>query len=339
MGAETFTLTLDDQGNSIAVTINDTSITPPTGEEVFTTNGTFTVPDDIYVLDIFMVGGGGGGQPGQYSYGSGGGGGGGNWTHYEGVSVQPGDTFTVVVGQGGSGGSVSTNSPFEIVTTSSSSGSTKYPQAGTVTNATNGGNTTIKHNVAEETDSVSGTAGGGLAASGTGGTGGSGGAGAVTSLHLLSITTTIHTTIGSGTGRNKADEVRPGGGGGPRTAGDGGYGRGDFYRSSGGFNYYKASPGGDGGGVYLNDGTNQGANGTDAPPLGTSNYNYTGAGDGGNGGTAVGNAYGAGGGGGAGGRIRNQTIISGGTNYYYRWFLSHAGQNGGNGAVRFAWGA
>ena len=336
MANETFTLTIDNTTESVSVTIVDTSQSPQSGSETFTTNGTFTVPANVTSVDIFMVGGGGGGQPGQYSYGSGGGGGGGGACFVTGFSVSPGDTFTVEVGAGGTGGSLSTNSPFETVNGSS----TKYPQSGTVTNATSGGTTRVKHNVAGETDQWSYLVYGGNAAAGTGGVAGAGGNMPTTSLWATSRSNNVTAPIPDvSNGVNRSSDTIPGGGGGCWYGGNGGQGKGDFYRSSGGYNYYKASPGGDGGGQSLSSGTTNGSNGSNAPALYSSgSYNYTGAGDGGVGGDVNQTGYGGGGGGGAGGIIRNQTIISYGT-FTYRWFLGHAGQNGSPGAVRFTWGS
>jgi hypothetical protein len=335
MGAETFTLTLDDQGNSIAVTINDTSITPPSGEEFFTQSGTFTVPQNVSNINIYAVGAGGGADAGQYSTGSSGGGGGGAYVEVIGYTVTPGDTISVYVGTGGAGGECSTNSPFEIVSTNSSTGLTKYPQSGTITAGGNGGNTYIVHNSITVFTAGAGSRGVVLA-------GGAGGSGSVHST--VSSLADSHDIIDGNAGENGGSgngAVFPGGGGGAGNAGRGGTGRGDFYRSNGGYNYHKAANGGQGGGMHLYGGVtaNPGSNGNDAPVLYSGSLNYTLAQDGRPGGIQTGNAYGGGAGGGVGGRIRNQTIISGGTNYYYRWFLGKDSDNGTQGAVRFAWGA
>jgi len=159
---------------------------------------------------------------------------------------------------------------------------------------------------------------------------------------LATNVTEINGTNGN-TGTSGNSGKFPGGGGGAGQAGQGGNGRGEFYRSSGGFNYYKAGSGGNGGGAYLYGGYTAGSDGSNAPALVVSTsplqFNYNGGTTGGATGTATGSAYGGGGGAGAGGQIRAQTIISGGTNYYYFWYLAGVGQSGGDGAVRFAWGA
>lgn len=323
MATETFTITLDGIGTSTSVTINDTSQSAVAGSQLLTSSGTFTVPTGVTSINVYAVGGGAGGPPGQYSSGSGNGGGGGSYARVTGLTVQPGDVFTVSVGDGGIGGSVSTNSPFETV----NGASQKYPQAGTVTNATAGGTTTV-------TWSRSGSDIGAINC--YGGSTNRGGGSAQGDAALITAATDYDFRVGGNGGT--AGTVTAGGGGGGGYGGMGGRGLGAFHRSSGGYNYYKAASGGDGGGMRLFGGTTQGSGGTNAPALGSGPYNYTGATDGGDGGDSGGDAYGQGGGGGAGGRIRDQTIYSGSYSYTYRWFLAHSGQNGGAGAVRFAWG-
>ncbi len=331
MANETFTLTLDDIPSvSASVTINDTSQTPAAGEQILTSNGSFVVPANVTTLSIFMVGGGGGGMCGQYSSGSGRGGGGGAYYGITDLTVQAGDVFTVQVGGAGLAGYCSTNSPFETVNGSSN----YYPQAGSVTNSTSGGNTQITW-ARSGTDLGTALCGGGASGYNNGGGGSS-------SIDTVFIDNSV-SYVGTGSVL-RANASAPtstkasGGGGGGGYGGKGGQGIGQFHRSTGGYNYYKAQHGGNGGGMRLYGGTNVGSTGSDAPALGTSNYNYSGAGDGGDGGTATGSAFGFGGGGGAGGMIRDQTIYSYGSQYRYRWFLAGSGENGGGGAVRFAYG-
>ena len=326
MANETFTLTLDGLGNTTDITINDTSQTPAVGESIFTTNGTFTVPANVTLIDIYAVGGGAGGQPGKYSSGSGGGGGGGGYFALEGMTVSSGDTFSVIVGGAGNGGSVSTNSPFETV----DGASAYYPQSGTVTDPGSGLDTSIVWS--QGGTSVAG--GGSVAVGNAGGVGG----GVSMASSMTAVTTTTTEKVGGSGNGNSGVTVYPGGGGGAGYGGQGGTGRGWFHRSTGGYNYHKAAKGGEGGDMHLTGGTTVGSTGTASPALGTGPYNYTGAGAGGNGGTATGNAYGHGGGGGAGGMIRDQTIYSGYYQYRYRWFLAGSGGAGGQGAVRFSYG-
>lgn len=74
------------------------------GTQSFKTPGsaTWTVPTGVYRIWISLVGGGGGG--GGWSSSPGGGGGGGGMTYRYPVTVFPGDTVNVVVGQGGASG-------------------------------------------------------------------------------------------------------------------------------------------------------------------------------------------------------------------------------------------
>lgn len=76
------------------------------GQSIFTASGTFTVPSNVYKVDVFMVNGGNGGTGYRTSdnnenlYGGHGGGGGYVLTQ-KGISVSPGQSFAVVVGAGG----------------------------------------------------------------------------------------------------------------------------------------------------------------------------------------------------------------------------------------------
>ena len=73
------------------------------GKEVFTSNGTFTVPTGITRIKLTMVGGGGGGGGGYNDNAAGGGGGAGvieNWWY----PVTPAAELAVVIGAGGTGG-------------------------------------------------------------------------------------------------------------------------------------------------------------------------------------------------------------------------------------------
>lgn len=73
------------------------------GEQLFTANGTFVVPDGVSTLVVTAVGGGGGGGAGGGGQ-SGGAGGRGSVTSSIPVPVTPGESIPVIVGQGGIGG-------------------------------------------------------------------------------------------------------------------------------------------------------------------------------------------------------------------------------------------
>lgn len=78
------------------------------GQQIFTTGGTFTVPNRVTSVDVFLVAGGNGGETSWQSggdptsYRGGDGGGGGLTATYKGVAVTPGQQIAVVVGAGGS---------------------------------------------------------------------------------------------------------------------------------------------------------------------------------------------------------------------------------------------
>ena len=79
---------------------------PPVGQQTFTSSGTWTAPAGVTSVCVVCVGGGGGGL--QYStqnYSmSGGGGGGLGWKNN--IAVVAGNSYTVVVGAGGSSGGI-----------------------------------------------------------------------------------------------------------------------------------------------------------------------------------------------------------------------------------------
>lgn len=93
---------------SVASMLTPTGIGPPPGirgHQEYTAAGTytFTVPDNVYVIEDTVVAGGGGGGAanGSTNAGTGGGGGGYSWGVF---NVTPGQEITVVVGAGGAGG-------------------------------------------------------------------------------------------------------------------------------------------------------------------------------------------------------------------------------------------
>lgn len=89
--------------------------------QVFTSNGTFTIPSGITALKVTLIGGGGGG--GAYTNeGAAGGGAGATCIKYL-TGLTPGNTLSVVVGAGGAGG----------VYYSGSAGGQSYVASGTQT--------------------------------------------------------------------------------------------------------------------------------------------------------------------------------------------------------------
>lgn len=131
----------------------------PSGQEVFTTSGSFIVPIDVTsVSAVVVAAGGGGGGSGDTDETGGGGGGGG--LAYATFAVTPGETLTVTVGTGGSGGGADDNG--------GAGSASSIARSGTPLVAANGGS--------GGTHRGAGGAGGAVT-TGTGGTGGVGGAG------------------------------------------------------------------------------------------------------------------------------------------------------------------
>lgn len=151
--------------------------TTVSGQQAYTTPGTYswTVPANVYDVDVVAVGGGGGGAtyPGQFG---GGGGGGLGWKNN--ISVAPGQQYIVVVGAGGALGYGGGDSYF-------ASSSVVYGQGGqtasgggsggsyTGDGGGNGGNGIAGPNV----DGAGGSGGGAGGYSGNGGAGGQNGSG------------------------------------------------------------------------------------------------------------------------------------------------------------------
>lgn len=112
-GTESFTVSIRQSSSSSTdlatcspITIYDTSIGPT--NQTFYSSGTWTCPSGVYSVNVLCIGGGGGGgratsPSASYTDGGGGGGGGLGWKNS--ISVSPGTTYSVVVGNGGSGSS------------------------------------------------------------------------------------------------------------------------------------------------------------------------------------------------------------------------------------------
>lgn len=86
-----------------------TCMTTAHGRKAFTSSGTWTIPTNVRSVNLFAVGGGSGGDGGHiyvayHDTASGCGGGGGYTSYVNNVVVTPGETLTVNVGAGGSGG-------------------------------------------------------------------------------------------------------------------------------------------------------------------------------------------------------------------------------------------
>lgn len=88
--------------------------------QLFTSNGTWVVPDGVNVIWVDAAAGGGGGAGGYYSGTPGGGGGGGsageNCSFLQ-LPVTPGETVTLGIGSGGAGGAVNASGVYGGSTT------------------------------------------------------------------------------------------------------------------------------------------------------------------------------------------------------------------------------
>lgn len=138
------------------------------GIQIFTSNGTFTVPENVGVIYISACGGGGGGAGGQNSYAGGGGGGGGIIYKYP-AFVTPGQQIAITVGAGGAGGTGVTNTTSASVL-GKAGGSTVIGDLITVPGGQGGGAHTSTNSAGTKTY----TAYYGGASWGGGGTGGAG---------------------------------------------------------------------------------------------------------------------------------------------------------------------
>lgn len=154
-------------------------ITPP-GEQIYTTPGTYswTAPEGVTSVSVVAIGGGGNGYVG--------GGGGGGLGYKNNIAVVPGNSYTVVVGSGSSGGSSTKvnggNSYFINTSTVVGYGGTAYVSFSSGGGGTggsyvgdgggNGGNGGAREGLGPSPDWGGGGGAGGYA--GNGGNGGSG---------------------------------------------------------------------------------------------------------------------------------------------------------------------
>jgi len=272
----TVTIRATDTGDASAYAdLTFTIETNLSGEAVFTTVGTtyWTVPTNVTSVCVVAVGGGGSGLGSHSSDGAGGGGGGLGWKNN--ITVNPGSTYKVVVGNGGLASSTSSSSPDPGDVSYFINTSTVAGYGGT-----GGGNLDAGVSAG---GSYTGDGGGSGGAGGAGGLwgGGGGGAGGYSGSGGSGATyPSSNSTSGNGGG---------GGGGYYGHGGGGGGGVGIYGEGTSGTNGTSSSLGGNGG-----SGGNNGAN--------ESSDLY----GGGNGG-----AYGGGGGGGADGSRPNSSGAQG----------------------------
>ena len=128
----------------------------PTGQQLFTSNGTFTVPDDVTSISVVCVGGGGGGGTSDQDDELGGGGGGGALAYVNNITTTPGESLTITVGAGGAAGG-------------GNGGNSSLSRGGTTLCSAGGGQG------GDDVDSGGDGGNGGTVITGTGGSGGSGG--------------------------------------------------------------------------------------------------------------------------------------------------------------------
>jgi hypothetical protein len=359
-GEETLLLTLDGLSVTSSVIINDSSANP-TGSVAFYSPGAtvWTVPSGVTSIDMVAVGGGGGGMVGRGSDGSGGGGAGGGLAYCNNITVSPGDTFTITVGAGGNRGDCSgyyTDNYYKVFVDSDFTANITWSPVssgyGTITDPTNGGNSTVKDS--GNNTIIYGNGGGKAYNARSGGFGGT-----------FQTNSDYGTTRGGGngmagggggvaTGNNSAG----GGGGGAAgydNSGDtssggggrGGQGRAQHASTNSNGDLKKNGLAGRGGGVELHGKGTTGGTGTRSPYLVTYSYPYTDYTDATNGGVGSNSndatiSVGGGGGGGNGGRIRYQDYNANNNNAasYYKWFAVAQGpDNAQDGGVRIQWGA
>ena len=281
------------------VTISDPSAAA-VGQQEYTTPGTYswTCPSGVTSVCVVVVGGGGGGNGG---YGHGGGGGG--LAYKNNISVTPGQSYTVVVGDGGTGGTDDDGSIWTVSPNVTAGGASYFSTTSTV-RATGGAAGTTW-----------GSAAGGTKTAGDGG--GNGGLAAV-----------------SGAGYHW------GGGGAGGYSGDGGRtgSSSSSYAGHAGQDYYgHDGAGGGGGGAGYNTGHEPGGGGG-----GVGIYGEGTAGSGGAGGSPPAISAAGGGSGGSDGAFSYSYGATGsaGGNYGGGGGCGYStGGDGAGGAVRIIWGS
>lgn len=93
------------------------------GEAEFTVPGTYSweCPENVTRISVLVIGGGGGGDAGSDLIGVGGGGGGGALAFRNNVTVVPGQTYTIIVGDGGFGQNTVSGTTVQVSTAGNSS--------------------------------------------------------------------------------------------------------------------------------------------------------------------------------------------------------------------------
>ena len=218
-------------GVNISTANINVSIDTPIGQLEFTTPGTYswTVPLGVSSVSVVAIGGGGAGQINS-TYSSGGGGGGLGWKNN--ISVTPGQTYTVVVGEGGARKGTAN-------TTQAPSGTESYfIDTSTVVGYGGEGGKYFANIIAD-------VAKGGTYVGDGGGNGGDGGGGSGTLAYALGGGGAGGYSGDGGYGGvyNVAGQNGTGGGGG----GGGGGGSSDFSGAGGGVGIYGEGPSGTGG--------------------------------------------------------------------------------------------
>ena len=237
--------------------VNTGNVNAPVGQQEWTVGGTYnwTCPDGVYHISVVAVGGGGASSgynafSGQYEEGNGGGGGGLGYNND--VQVTPGQSYTVVVGQGG-----------QVQTIPQSAGGSYTNQLGDSyfidRNVVKGGG---GQNALPDLNSAA-AAGGDYAGDG-GSNGGAGGR-------------STGSSSPAGGGGGAAGYSGNGGDGGTNTTGAAGQGGGGGGGSYGYISPSKITNGGGGGGVGLQGEGSNGAGGTlPTGPMGESIITTTG---------------------------------------------------------------
>ena len=276
------------------------------GEAEFTTPGTYSweCPENVTRVSVLVIGGGGGGDAGSDLVGVGGGGGGGALAFRNNITVVPGQTYTIVVGDGGFGQNTVSGTTVQVSTAGNASSAFSCIAGG------GGKGTRSEGGIGIGSTQASGGIISGIYDSGqSGGTGGSidtsafgfrgpGGGGAAG-----------YTGIGGAGARGVREEDSPAtsaGFSGGNAAGGGGGGGGSGYTDD---NVKETGGYGGGVGIYGEGTSGQGGAG------GSSTTPAENGGDGSDGSNGL---FGAGGGGGSGGANRSAN-------------------NGKNGAVRIIW--